>query len=97
MRAVRSCRCGCGSEFKPRRKNHLYADGHRKMDQETIVVRIPRREAEKVKARMARQNQRESGVHGIVANEEPGVVLYRQAIRQTALWLKNRLAEKRGK
>lgn len=88
---MKLCACGCGLEFKPRRRNQLYMDRHRKLNTKTTVIRLPIRDAQQIRAKIARQNLHKSGVRGITAKiaAEPGLE-YRK-LKLAALWLKERL------
>ena len=84
------CACGCKMAFEPRRTNHIYADGHLKINRGTVVMRIPRKDASRIRSRMAPRDERRSSVHTIVGPESEGLMLYRLAVHQAALWLAKR-------
>ena len=93
----RLCACGCGNDIGQSRKNRKYFENHRKRNEKTIAIRVPRDEAPQIKARITHQNARKSVVRQIPATEGRELAVQRQAIHLAALWLKNRLLAEQGK
>ena len=90
----RLCACGCGEWFVPRRKDHRYfgqACRERSMQRKTVPIRVPIREAGKIKARITHQNARKSVVQQFSATESRELVVQRQVFHLAASWFKSRL------
>ncbi len=93
----RLCACGCGKDIEQSRKNRKYFENHRKRNEKTVAIRVPRDEAPKIKAKITHQNARKSVVRQIPAIESRELIIQVRAIHLAALWLKNRLSEEQGK
>jgi hypothetical protein len=89
---VRLCACGCGEEFKPRRKNHRYMDGHPR-SRKTVAIRVPTEQAPQIRARICHQNGHKPAVQRIVATDEVAKVKLLGFVKRQASWLKERLGE----
>ena len=93
----RLCACGCGKDIEQSRKNRKYFENHRKRNEKTVAIRVPRDEAPKIKARITHQNARKSVVRHFPAIESRELMVQRQAVLLVASWLKCRLLEEQGK
>ncbi len=96
-RIERLCACGCGNDIEQSRKNRKYFENHRKRNEKTVAIRVPKAEAPKIKAKITYQNARKSVVRRISATESQELIVQRQAIHLAALWLKSRLSEEQRK
>ena len=96
-RLERFCACGCGNDIKQSRKNRKYFENHRKRNEKTVAIRVPRDEAPQIKARITHQNARKSVVRQIPATEGRELAVQRQVFHQAALWLGNWLSEEQQK
>ena len=93
----RLCACGCGIDIEQSRKNRKYFENHRKRNEKTVAIRVPRDEAPQIKARITHQNARKSVVRQILATESRELIVQRRAIRLAASWLNCRLLEEQQK
>lgn len=95
---MRLCACGCGIEFEPRHWRRRYFENHRvRAYRKTVAIRVPVEEAAKIRVRLSRRNDRSNGVQRKDCAGRGHLAVERETMRQTALWLENRLIEKQGK
>ena len=81
----RFCACGCGKDIEQSRKNRKYYENHRKRNEKTVAIRVPKDEAPKIKARITHQNARKSVVRQIPATESQELIVQRRTIHLAAL------------
>lgn len=92
-----NCACGCGTSFEPSHWRRRFFEDHRfRVPGKTVPIRVPTDQAPKIKARLSRRNGRNNGVQRTDSIGGAKVALEREMFHQAALWLKNRLDQKRS-